>query len=277
MDKYIILEEISKGSFGTIYKGQHKFTKEYVAIKMALYENNQYNNIKFEAKLYQYINRFCLKGFPKLKWYGTSYNKKYNYLVTELLGNPLSKIIGKLNFQNALNIGIQIIERIQLFHSLGLIHRDIKPDNFLFGLNETNKNILYLIDYGFAKKYIDDETGLHIKKELTNKKSIIGTPKYVSLNVHSEGSSEFSRRDDVESCIYIIMELIIGKLIWDTNDLEKMYQIKNQIECNQYLHLPAFLKDLLVYVRNLTFEEEPNYKYIIDTLSQPLGKVELKH
>jgi serine/threonine protein kinase len=265
INKYDFIEEISKGSFGTIYKGQNKLTKEYVAIKVSEYENNAYNNLKFEAKLYQYINRFSLKGFPKLKWYGTSSNKKYNYLVIELLGQTLTKMIGRLSFENVLNIGIQIIERIQQFHSLGLIHRDIKPDNFLFGVSESNKNILYLIDYGLTKKYIDNETGLHIKKELTNKKSIIGTPKYISLNVHSE-YIEPSRRDDVESCIYIIMELVMGKLIWDTNDIEKMYQIKNQIECNQYLYLPAFLKDLLVYVRKLEFEEEPNYKYIIETL-----------
>jgi hypothetical protein len=54
------------------------------------------------------------------------------------------------------------------------------------------------------------------------------------------------------------------KLIWDTNDIEKMYQIKIQLEYAEYL--PTFLKELIIYVRNLNFEKEPNYKYIIDTI-----------
>jgi serine/threonine protein kinase len=262
MNKYIIVEKLAKGTFGTIFKGQNRLTKEYVAIKVAQYENNEYNNLKFEAKLYQYINRFSAKGIPKLKWYGNS--GQYNYLVTELLGEPLTSRIGKISFENALNIGVQIIERIQTLHSLGLIHRDIKPDNCLFGGNETNKNILYLIDFGLTKKYIDDETGLHIKPKLTNNHSIIGTPKYISLNIHKQSSPEPCRRDDIESCLYIIIELVVGKLSWDTNDIEKMYQIKNEITYNDYL--PTFLKELIVYVRNLKFDEEPNYKYIIDTI-----------
>lgn len=275
MNKYIFIEKIAKGSFGSIFKGQNIITKEYVAIKVSLYNNNEYNNLKFEAKLYQYINRFSNRGFPKLKWYGTSENNKYNYLVTELLGEPLSKSIGKLSFQNALNISVQIIERIHQFHSLGLIHRDVKPDNFLFGIkDQNNKDILYLIDYGFAKKFIDDNTGLHIKdKNNYNdndnkivKQSIIGTPKYISINVHNQ-IVEPTRRDDIESCLYIILELIQGKLIWDINDIEQMIKIKKQLINS---NLPKFFIDLLVYIRNLSFDEEPNYKYIIETLRQQL-------
>jgi len=267
MNKYIFIEELAKGSFGTIFKGQNILTNEYVAIKVSLYNNNKYNNLKFEAKLYQYINRFSLKGFPKLKWYGTSgSNKEYNYLVTELLGEPLNKSIGKVGFQNALNLGIQMIERIQQFHSLGLIHRDIKPDNFLFGPNNlSNKELLYLIDYGLAKKYIDNDTGLHISSKVYN--SIIGTPKYISVNIHDQ-LVEPSRRDDIESCLYIILELIQGKLIWDVNNIQEIYKIKKEIVNNK--NIPAFLIDLLVYIRNLNFEEEPNYKVIIETLRQQL-------
>uniref|UniRef100_A0A6C0ITB9 non-specific serine/threonine protein kinase n=1 Tax=viral metagenome TaxID=1070528 RepID=A0A6C0ITB9_9ZZZZ len=267
MNKYTIIEEIAKGSFGQVYKGQNRLTKEYVAIKKSLCNNN---NLKFEAKLYQYINRFVVKGFPKLKWFE---NKgEYNYLVTELLGRPLSNLIGLISFENALNIGVQLIERIQTLHSLGLIHRDVKPDNFLFGLNNNN-SLLYLIDLGIAKKYIDDDTGLHITPyKLRNNNtthSIIGTPKYMSVNIH-EQLSEPSRRDDIESCLYIILELIWGKLIWDTNDLQKMTQIKKQFIKLEWKgsENSSFLIDLLVYTRSLSFEEEPNYKYIIETLSQ---------
>lgn len=269
MNKYYIIEPIGKGSFGTIYKGQNKETKEYVAIKYA--KTNEYNNIIFESKLYQYINRMKAKGFPKLKWYGTQTidNVLYNYMVLELLGSPLTTLIGSISFENALNIGIQLIERVKTLHSLNLVHRDIKPDNCLFGLPKSGKeNTLYLIDLGMAKKYINDDTNMHIDKPQTNRihGRHIGTQKYISLN-EERCILEPTRRDDIESCLYIIMELIYGKLPWDTNDIHKRYDIKKHIVT---IMTKGFLVDLLVYVRSLNFEDEPDYEYIVSTLQNQI-------
>ena len=52
-------------------------------------------------------------------------------------------------------MAIQIIERIRWVHSHNIIHRDIKPDNFLIGLEDPN--IIYLIDFGLSKKIINEK------------------------------------------------------------------------------------------------------------------------
>ena len=48
-------------------------------------------------------------------------------------------------------IGIQILERLEYIHSKFIIHRDVKPDNFLIG--NPDKEIIYIIDFGLAKKW----------------------------------------------------------------------------------------------------------------------------
>ena len=50
-----------------------------------------------------------------------------------------------------------MIARLQFMHAKYYLHRDIKPDNFLIGIGKKS-NILYLIDFGLAKKYRDSKT-----------------------------------------------------------------------------------------------------------------------
>ena len=51
-----------------------------------------------------------------------------------------------------------MINRIEYLHGKNLVHRDVKPDNFLIGLNKKADNI-YLVDFGLAKKYRDPRSG----------------------------------------------------------------------------------------------------------------------
>ncbi|AQK63959.1 hypothetical protein ZEAMMB73_Zm00001d013606 [Zea mays] len=53
------------------------------------------------------------------------------------------------------------INRVEFVHSKSLLHRDIKPDNFLMGLGK-RENQVYVIDFGLAKKYRDTSTHQHI-------------------------------------------------------------------------------------------------------------------
>ena len=68
-------------------------------------------------------------------------------------------------------------------------YRDIKPDNFLIGLNsnqsegkEDRRSTIYMVDLGLVKPYTDDETGRHIP--YAENRSICGTLRYIGLNVH---------------------------------------------------------------------------------------------
>jgi len=255
-NKYNLIEKISEGSFGSVFKAENIRTKENVAIKFEIKIDNL-KSLKNEAKIYQYLGK--INGFPQLKMFGTT--DKVNYLVIDLLGKSLSNTIlyfNKLSLKTTLLIGIQIINRIKVLHENQLLHRDIKPSNFLFGL-EKDTTKLYLVDFGFSKRYIYN--GNHIQEKNITK--ILGSPNFVSLNIHNH--IEPSRRDDLESCIYIMLSMLLGKLVWfDKSDLNDIYKLKEQIILSE--EVPTFIKILLNYVRKMKFVETPDYNYIINLI-----------
>ena len=255
-NKYNLIEKISEGSFGSVFKAENIRTKENVAIKFEIKIDNL-KSLKNEAKIYQYLGK--INGFPQLKMFGTT--DKVNYLVIDLLGKSLSNTIlyfNKLSLKTTLLIGIQIINRIKVLHEFQLLHRDIKPSNFLFGL-EKDTTKLYLVDFGFSKRYIYN--GNHIQEKKITK--ILGSPNFVSLNIHNH--IEPSRRDDLESCIYIMLSMLFGKLVWfDKSDLNDIYKLKEQIILSE--EVPTFIKILLNYVRKMKFDETPDYNYIINII-----------
>ena len=257
-NKYKIIEKLNEGRFGSIFKCENTRTKELVAVKMEL-TNSSLNLLKNEAKIYQYLGDQY--GIPRLKWFGKFGD--YTYLAIDLLGSSLSQTIkqnGSMPLNNVITIGIQMLSILKAVHNKYLLHRDIKPDNFMFSL--TN-NKLYLIDFGLAKRY--DYNGTHIPENRTA--NIIGSPNFVSLNVHNK--IEPSRRDDVESCVYIMLYMILGRLYWFNTDIETMVALKKDVI--NVLPVSLFIKNMLLNVRNMSFEERPDYDLLINILQDEMN------
>ena len=257
-NKYKLLEKLSQGSFGKVFKAENIRTGEIVAIKTEVKSKEQ-KSLKMEAKIYQYLAN--TDGIPQLKWFGATNN--VNYLVTNLLEHSVTSLVkkyGRLSIKTVLLLGTQMIERLEILHGHYLIHRDIKPDNFMINISDrTNK--IFLIDFGFCKRY--NYEGNHIEFKMN--KTLIGTPNYVSLNVHK--GCEPSRRDDLESCLYVMIYMLFGKF-FSVNGEEplKILILKKE----QLTNIPRFLTIAINYVRTLRFEEEPDYKYIIRIFSELL-------
>jgi len=259
-NKYKLLEKLSQGSFGKVFKAENIRTGEIVAIKTEVKSKEQ-KSLKMEAKIYQYLAN--TEGIPQLKWFGATNN--VNYLVTNLLEHSITSLVkeyGRLSIKTVLLLGTQMIERLEILHGHYLIHRDIKPDNFMINISDrTNK--IFLIDFGFCKRY--NYEGNHIEFKMN--KTLIGTPNYVSLNVHK--GCEPSRRDDLESCLYVMIYMLFGKFFTlnkDEQDSFKTLVLKKE----QLTNIPRFLTIAINYVRTLRFEEEPDYKYIIRIFSELL-------
>jgi serine/threonine protein kinase len=259
-NKYKLFEKIGEGTFGSIYKGENIRTKEQVAIKIEPI-NNEYKLLKNESIIYQYLTNTI--GIPNVKWFGKDENNYY--MVINLLGDSLQSIKnskGVFSLKLVLQIGIQIISILKTIHDKGLIHRDIKPDNFLVSKNEKNKQI-YIIDFGFCKIYMNNDS--HIEMKTT--KSVIGSLTYASINSHN--LIELSRRDDLESLGYMMLYLYKGDLEWQQiGDIKKILNMKQKITQNE--NIPEILRNYLKYVRCLEFEETPNYILLTDMFKREI-------
>lgn len=258
-NKYKLIEKISQGSFGSVYKAENIRTGEFVAMKVETKSNEGIKTLMSEAKIYQYLNN--LKGFPGLKWFGT--DASFNYLAIDLYLFSLNAAVKRykiLNLKTVVFFGTQMIERIQALHYKCLLHRDIKPDNFLLDA----KNKIYLIDFGLCKRY--DYDGKHIsQKSIT---SLIGTANYASIHVHN--GIEPSRRDDLESCVYILIYMLFGQLEWETCIRpDSVAQLKENILSDT--KLPSFIREMLTYIRQLAFEATPNYAYLNNILRKTIS------
>lgn len=105
-------------------------------------------------------------------------------------------------------LAYQMVNLLKRIHSRGLLHRDIKPDNFVTH-NIREKYSLALIDFGLSKSFLTS-SGSHIP--IIYNKALTGTTRYASLNNHA--GVEQGRRDDLESAFYIWVYLAKGKLPW---------------------------------------------------------------
>jgi len=247
---YKILEEIGAGQFGIVYKGVNKITEEEVAIKV---ENKQKTKLlKREANIYLLLTKE--EGFPKLKWYGSS--ETVYYMVIDLLGLSLKDLKERSDEIPLIvikRLAKKMVRLVETVHKYQLLHRDIKPENFLFDLVDYDK--LYLIDFGLAKTFMN-LSNVHVKEEKIA--CCIGTQEFVSINVHERILP--SRRDDLESILYIICYLFLPKEKWIKSENEEDIKL-----FKQQLTIDIF-SNLFLYVQSLSYYEIPCYDKIIEII-----------
>lgn len=262
-DCYLAKKKISSGSFGVVYFGIDLRTNDSVAIKIEKIDGN--DDMKSVLKEASLLSLLCdVRGVPKLYWAGSK--GPVDVMVISLLGKDLTsylKIFKKFSLKTVVMLGDQLITILESVHNRGVVHRDLKPENILMGKGECN-NQTFLVDFGISKVY-RDSNGVHIPYR--DKKSFIGTTRYASLSAHD--GIEISRKDDLESLMYVLIFLAKGNLPWQNLKVTENEKTRKVGEMKLKMAAEDLCKDLpeefvkfLNYVKNLSFKQNPDYIFL---------------
>jgi len=224
--RYQVIEELGKGGMGKVYKVLDKEIKESAALKLLKPEiaADEKTIERFRNEL-KYARKITHKNVCRM--YHLSKEADAYYITMEYVpGEDLKSFIrrvGQLPVKKAISITTQVGEGLAEAHRLGVVHRDLKPQNIMID-KEGNARIM---DFGIARSLK--------AKGITEEGMIIGTPDYMSPE-QVEGQ-EADQRSDIYSLGIILYEMVAGKVPFE-GDSSLSIAVKHKTE------IPANPRDI---------------------------------
>ncbi len=199
--RYEIIESLGTGGMGKVYRAYDNKVKEEIAIKLLKPEISQNEKVieRFSNEI-RLSRKITHKNVCRMHDLNEAEGTQYitmEYVPGEDLKSFLKRV-GHLPLRKAINIGRQVCEGLAEAHSLGVIHRDLKPQNIMVDKSGNPK----IMDFGIARL---------LKAEgITGEGAIIGTPEYMSPE-QVEGK-ETDQRSDIYSLGVVLYEMLTGKV-----------------------------------------------------------------
>ena len=253
---FTIEQKIADGGFGSVWMVKSTEDDQYYAMKTEPVTAKRHT-LQFEVSILKKLQ--SNERFPRFSVDGK--DGDLFYYVMELMGPNLEAIVrrlpgGKVAPQFVPTLAHELLVIMEAFHARGYVHRDIKPQNFVVRL--AGPAPIALIDYGISKVYIDVKT-----KQLLQQKErgpAIGSPLYSSPNTHKH--MDLSRRDDLYSLMYSILDLAGVELPWKGVTFQMdVIQKKLDHPLSQLLEAlgPSFV-EIGRHIESLEFADAPDYK-----------------
>jgi len=207
--RFLIERCVGRGGMGAVFLARHLTMGKPVALKvLARHLSDEPTQIERFNQEAQNSSRLRHPNTIRVFDFGTS-EDGYLYLAMEYLeGLELSKVLRRdapLSAERAVHILTQIVKSIAEAHNIGLIHRDVKPDNIFLSNIYGERDFVKVLDFGIAKVVGGEEL-----VNLTQTGFICGTPSYLAPEL-AMGTS-ITPATDVYSIGVVAYEMLTGRL-----------------------------------------------------------------
>ncbi len=263
--KYKILNKVGQGGMGSVYRALHLAFDEERAIKVIsaelMSDDLFVKRFKYEAVItrkLQHPNAVRVDDIDEAE-------DGRPFIVMEFIqGQSLKKLIrekGALPAERVCAIIRQVAEALDAAHKLGMIHRDIKPDNIVL-IDAPQGEIAKVLDFGIAKLK-EARMGSEAKLTLTGAGVLVGTPQYMSPEqAMGKRGDELDGRSDLYSLGVVMYHMLSGKLPFkaDTTMAAILAHVQKPAvdirEMRPDLHIPPPIASLVMK----TLEKDPNMR-----------------
>lgn len=207
-DRFRIEKLIGKGGMGAVFLARHLLMDKPVALKVLSRhlseDDNQVTRFNQEA---QNSSRLRHPNTIRVFDFGRA-EQGHLYLAMEYLeGLELSKVLKRdapLPAERAIHILRQIAKSMAEAHNIGLIHRDVKPDNIFLSNVYGERDFVKVLDFGIAKVVNDEDLA-----NLTQTGFICGTPTYLAPEI-AMGTS-ITPATDIYSIGVVAYQMLTGR------------------------------------------------------------------
>ena len=264
--KYKVTNKIGEGSYGAVYLAFNIYTKQKVAIKRII--KNEENKID-ELELINEINILKKLSHPNILKIIEFYQSEHSYyIITDHCSNGelYDQIKYKYNENQLAVLFYQMFSGIAYLHDKNIVHRDLKLENILISEIEVDKKTndrffwIKIIDFGTAKIFEKN------KKE----KSVVGSSYYIAPEVLKKSYNE---KCDTWSIGVILYMLIVGRAPFDgVDDDEIISNIKKGKYNSNHKKLIESSKEVQDLVKKLLLVDSKKRLSAIDALKHPWFK-----
>jgi serine/threonine protein kinase/CheY-like chemotaxis protein/Tfp pilus assembly protein PilF len=253
--RYEVLEELGRGGMGRVFRVADKKIGEEVALKVlnpaVAADKKTIERFRNELKI---ARKIAQRNVCRM------FDLTMEYVPGEDLKSLLIKT-GQLTVEKTISIARQVCEGLAEAHRIGVVHRDLKPQNIMIDKEENSR----IMDFGIARSLR--------MKGITEAGTIVGTPEYMSPE-QVEGQ-ETDQRSDIYSLGVILYEMIAGKVPFEgdsTLDVALMHKTESPRDPREINpHISEGMSRLILNC--LEKDKEKRYQNV-DSILSDLAKVE---
>ncbi|MCA9076592.1 MAG: protein kinase [Planctomycetaceae bacterium] len=224
LDRFKLVEQVGRGSFGTVYRAIDTELGRTVAVKIP--RSGRFMSSEDEERFVREARSVAKLAHANIvSVLELGRRDTFPYIVSEFVeGTTLAEALesDQFTFRDSVEILVMACSGVQHSHEHGIVHRDLKPSNIMLqaATSDAAARHVRVMDFGLAR---GDDTEITITRE----GAILGTPAYAAPEQLRGDQDEVDERSDIYSLGVILYEMLTGELPFRGNVRMLLHQVLN--------------------------------------------------